>query len=98
MTTLGVTTLQITLLSGQYFQDDLQLYALGAVVLMWYTLLLIKPAIYVLSAPWIFFGLAFFLINLPSVSSVFEGAGVALKSTQIGVMQEVLQRPSSTSG
>jgi alpha-1,3-glucan synthase len=69
---LAATSFQITLLSGRSWQDDLQLYVLGIVFLaasvVWYTLFRMKPSIYVLSAPWIFFGLAFFLIGLPSVS------------------------------
>ncbi|KAF8580884.1 glycosyltransferase family 5 protein [Ramaria rubella] len=73
---LGATSFQITLLSGQNSQDDLQLYVLGGVFLVasaiWYTLFRLKPSIYVLSFPWIFYALAFFLIGLPSISSVFK--------------------------
>ncbi|TDL24794.1 glycoside hydrolase family 13/glycosyltransferase family 5 protein [Rickenella mellea] len=81
---LAATSFQITLLSGQNWQTDLQLYVLGAVFLaasgVWYTLFRIKPSVYVLSAPWIFFGLAFFLIGLPSISTVFNPAQSALSS------------------
>jgi hypothetical protein len=72
---LGATSFQITLLSGQNWQGDLQLYVLGGVFLVasavWYSLFRLKPSIYVLAYPWIFYALAFFLIGLPSVSKVF---------------------------
>lgn len=73
---LSATSFQITLLTGRNWQDDLQLYVLGGVFLaasaVWYTLFRLKPSVYVLSAPWIFFGLAFFLIALPSLSSAIH--------------------------
>lgn len=75
---LGATSFQITLLSGSNTQDNLQLYVLGGVFLVasavWYSLFRFRPSIYVLAFPWIFYGLAFFLIGLPSVSSVFKPA------------------------
>ena len=81
---LAATSFQITLLSGKNWQDDIQLYVLGAVFLassaVWYTLFRLKPSVYVLAAPWLFFGLAFFLIGLPSISSVFTPAASALTS------------------
>ncbi len=81
---LGATSFQITLLSGQNWQTNLQLYVLGAVFLaasaVWYTLFRLKPSVYVLSAPWLFFGLAFFLIGLPSLSSALHPAAAALQS------------------
>jgi alpha-1,3-glucan synthase len=81
---LGATSFQITLLSGQNFQGDLQLYVLGAVFfvasIVWYTLFRMKPSVWVLSLPWIFYGLAFFLVGLPSVSTVSELAHGALTS------------------
>ena len=73
---LGATSFQITLLSGQNSQNDLQLYVLGGIFLMasgvWYSLFRLKPSIYVLAFPWIFFALAFFLIGLPSISNIFK--------------------------
>jgi alpha-1,3-glucan synthase len=78
---LGATSIQITLLSGQNWQknlqqNNLQQYVLGCVFLVastiWFTLYRLKPSIYVLAFPWTFYALAFFLIGLPSVSSVFE--------------------------
>jgi len=75
---LGATSFQITLLSGQNYQKNTELYVLGCVFfvasLVWYTLFRYKPAVYVLAYPWVFFGLAFFLVALPSVSDVFSPA------------------------
>lgn len=62
----------MTLLTGQNYQDNLQLYVLGGIFLassfVWYTMFWLKPSVYVLSIPWIFFGIAFFLIAIPSLS------------------------------
>lgn len=81
---LSATSFQITLLSGQNWQTDLQLYVLGGVFLaassVWYVLFRYKPSVYVLSSPWLFFALAFFFIGLPSVSSVFHGVHDILTS------------------
>lgn len=81
---LSATSFQITLLSGQNWETDLQLYVLGAVFLaasgVWYALFRYKPSIWCLSAPWFFFALAFFLIGLPSVSKIFDPAHNALTS------------------
>ncbi|KAF8843644.1 glycoside hydrolase family 13/glycosyltransferase family 5 protein [Paxillus ammoniavirescens] len=69
---LAANSYQMTLLAGQNYQNDLQLYVLGAVFLasslVWYTLFRFKPSVYVLSLPWLFYGLAFFFIALPSIS------------------------------
>jgi len=81
---LSATSFQITLLSGRNYQDNLQLYVLGAVFLVassvWYPMFRLKPSIYVLSFPWIFFGLAFFLIGLPSLSSTLKPAQHVISS------------------
>ncbi|KNZ71786.1 Cell wall alpha-1,3-glucan synthase mok13 [Termitomyces sp. J132] len=81
---LSATSFQITLLTGRNWQDDLQLYVLGGVFLaasaVWYTLFRLKPSVYVLSAPWIFFGFAFFFIALPSLSSAIHPAHRVLTS------------------
>jgi hypothetical protein len=57
---------------GLNYQDDLQLYVLGGVFLVssfvWYFLFRFKLSVYVLSFPWLFFGIAFFLIAIPSLS------------------------------
>ncbi|TFK76403.1 hypothetical protein BDN72DRAFT_234531 [Pluteus cervinus] len=81
---LSATSFQITLLSGRNWQDDVQLYVLGAVFLaassVWYPLFRLKPSVYVLSAPWIFFGIAFFLIGLPSLSEALHPAQNAISN------------------
>ncbi|CAA7271667.1 unnamed protein product [Cyclocybe aegerita] len=81
---LSATSFQITLLTGRNWQDAVGLYVLGAVFLVassvWYPLFRLKPSIYVLSFPWIFFGLAFLLIGLPSVNSALHPAHRALSN------------------
>lgn len=75
---LAATSFQITLLSGQNWEDDLQLYVLGGVFLLssaaWYAMFRLKPSIYCLSAPWIFFGLSFFIMGLPSMTPALHPA------------------------
>jgi alpha-1,3-glucan synthase len=69
---LGATSFQITLLAGATSQNNLHLYILGGIFLVasavWYPMFRRKPAVWVLSAPWLFFALAFFLIGLPSLA------------------------------
>jgi alpha-1,3-glucan synthase len=69
---LAANSYQMTLFTGQNYQDDVQLYVLGGVFLcssfVWYSLFWWRPSVYVLSAPWLFFGIAFFLIAIPSLS------------------------------
>lgn len=79
---ISATSFQITLLTGRAWLDNVQLYVLSAVFLaatcVWYPLFRLKPSIYVLSFPWIFFGLAFILVGLPSVHSSIVPAQRAL--------------------
>jgi hypothetical protein len=81
---LSATSFQITLLTGRNSQDDIQLYVLGAVFLIssavWYSLFRLKPSVYILSAPWLFFGIAFFVIGLPSLSPALLPAHKALSN------------------
>lgn len=74
---LSATSFQITLLSGQNWEKSLDLYVLGAVFLassgVWYALFRLKPSVYILSIPWLFFGIAFLLIGIPSVNSHLHG-------------------------
>ncbi|KAF9483766.1 modular protein with glycoside hydrolase family 13 and glycosyltransferase family 5 domains [Pholiota conissans] len=81
---LSATSFQITLLTGRNWQDNVQLYVLGGVFLaataVWYPMFRLKPSIYVLSLPWLFFGLAFFLIGLPSVHASLAPAHHALSN------------------
>lgn len=68
---LSATSFQLTLLSGRNWADDVQLYILSAVFFaasaVWYPMFRLKPSVYVLSIPWVFFGLAFFLVGLPTI-------------------------------
>jgi alpha-1,3-glucan synthase len=68
---LSATSYQIVLLSGTSGQADIQLYILSSVFfgasVVWYLLFRFKPAVWVLSIPWVFFGVAFFLIGLPHI-------------------------------
>ncbi|KAK7462698.1 hypothetical protein VKT23_007286 [Stygiomarasmius scandens] len=81
---LSATSFQITLLTGRSWQDSIQPYVLGGVFLaasvVWYSLFRWKPSTCCLSAPWIFFGLAFFLIGLPSVAPLLHPAHRAIVS------------------
>lgn len=81
---LAATSFQITLLSGKNWVEDLQLYVLGGVFLaataVWYPLFRLRPSVWVLTLPWLFFGLAFFMIGLPSVHKIFVPAHKALAS------------------
>ena len=81
---LPPTSFQITLLSGQNSETNRQLYVLGSVFLatsvVWYFLFRMKPSVYVLLAPWVFFGIVFFLIGLPSVTKSLNVAHDALSS------------------
>ncbi|TFY76274.1 hypothetical protein EWM64_g7737 [Hericium alpestre] len=81
---LSATSFQITLLSGQNWQGAVQTYVLGGVFLgasaVWYPLFRLKPSLYILSLPWLFFGLAFFLIGLPSVTQALHPAHKVLSS------------------
>jgi alpha-1,3-glucan synthase len=82
--TFCATSFQITLLTGHNWQSSTELYIIGGIFLVasavWYPLFRFKPSVYVLSAPWIFFGIAFFLIGLPSVSSALNPAHKVLSN------------------
>jgi alpha-1,3-glucan synthase len=75
---LGATSFQITLLAGAASQNNLHLCILGGIFLVasavWYPMFRRKPAVWVLSAPWLFFALAFFLIGLPSLAQPLHPA------------------------
>ncbi|KAI6005611.1 glycoside hydrolase family 13/glycosyltransferase family 5 protein [Pisolithus albus] len=79
---LAANSYQMTLLSGQNYSNDLQLYVLGGVFLassaVWYVLFRYKPSVYVLSLPWLFYGMAFFLIGIPALSSKLHGTNTIL--------------------
>ncbi|PLW45220.1 hypothetical protein PCASD_04029 [Puccinia coronata f. sp. avenae] len=69
---LGATSFQLSLLSGTSSNGSIDFYVIGAVNILgsffWYGLSRKKPATWSLSMPWIFFGLAFVFIGLPSLS------------------------------
>ncbi|KAI7955973.1 hypothetical protein MJO29_007372 [Puccinia striiformis f. sp. tritici] len=69
---LGATSFQLSLLSGTSSNGSFDFYVIGAVNILgsisWYWLSRRKPATWSLSMPWIFFGLAFVFIGLPSLS------------------------------
>ncbi|KAK7014847.1 modular protein with glycoside hydrolase family 13 and glycosyltransferase family 5 domains [Favolaschia claudopus] len=79
---ISATSFQITLLTGRNWEDDLQLYVLSGIFLaasfVWYPVFRMMPSVYILSIPWIFFGLAFFLIGLPSIATAILPAHRAL--------------------
>ncbi|KAJ4474841.1 modular protein with glycoside hydrolase family 13 and glycosyltransferase family 5 domains [Lentinula aciculospora] len=81
---LSATSFQMTLLTGRNWQSNTQLYIIGSIFLVaslvWYPLCRLKPTRYSLSLPWIFFGIAFFLIGLPSVSSSLHGVHTILSN------------------
>ncbi|WAQ90638.1 hypothetical protein PtA15_13A37 [Puccinia triticina] len=69
---LGATSFQLSLLSGTSSNGSFDFYVIGAVNILgsasWYGLSRRKPSTWSLSLPWIFFGLAFIFIGLPSLS------------------------------
>lgn len=81
---LSATSFQLTLLSGRNWSNDIQLYIIASVFFaasaMWYPLFRLKPSVYVLSAPWIFFGLAFFMIGLPTLHPALYPVHYALSN------------------
>lgn len=68
---LGATSFQLTLLTGNNTQNNTDLYIIGAIYLVatlgWYGLFRLRPSVWVLSLPWLFFAVAFFMIGLPSL-------------------------------
>lgn len=74
---LGATSFQLTLLTGNNSQNNTDLYIIGAIFLVasigWYAIFRVRPSLWVLSLPWIFYAIAFFLIGLPSLHGPFTG-------------------------
>lgn len=75
---LAANSYQITLISGQVGQTATQLYVIAciylATTLIWWFLFRRLAAVWCLSLPWIFYGLAFFLLALaPYGSSNAQG-------------------------
>lgn len=65
---LSVNSYQITLLTGEASQTTNKLYIIGSVYLatslMWWLLIRNFKAVYSISIPWLFFGLAFLLLGV----------------------------------
>ncbi|PSS03495.1 alpha amylase [Coniella lustricola] len=65
---LSINSYQITLLTGESSQTTSKLYIIGSVYLatsvMWWLMVRNFKALYCISAPWIFFGLAFAILGI----------------------------------
>ncbi|KAL7424549.1 hypothetical protein Q5752_000233 [Cryptotrichosporon argae] len=74
---LSATSFQLSLLSGSNTQTSTDLYIICSIFVVatvaWYTLFRMQPSVHVLALPWVIFGIAFFLIGLPSLHGVFNG-------------------------
>jgi hypothetical protein len=51
--------------------------------LAWYTLFRMRPSVWVLSAPWVVFGCAFFMIGLPSLYGPFTPPRVIIQRVSV---------------
>ncbi|MBW0476037.1 hypothetical protein O181_015752 [Austropuccinia psidii MF-1] len=73
---MSATSFQLSLLNGTSTRSSVDLYVIGAAnifgSIFWYRFNYLRPAIWSLSAPWIFFGLAFVLVGLPSLSNTLK--------------------------
>jgi alpha-1,3-glucan synthase len=74
---IAANSFQLTLLTDQSVQSALQLYVLASIYLitsvMWWFVFRRHQAIYCLSIPFYLYGIAFFLIGLPSFSKLAAG-------------------------
>lgn len=65
---LSVNSYQITLLTGEASQTTNKLYIIGSVYLitsvMWWLLIRNFKAVWTISVPWLFFGLAFMILGI----------------------------------
>lgn len=72
---LSATSFQLSLLGGANTQTATDMYIICAIfvvaTIVWYTLFRMRPSVYVLSIPWLIFGIAFFLIGFPSLYGPF---------------------------
>ncbi|CAJ2501836.1 Uu.00g046890.m01.CDS01 [Anthostomella pinea] len=70
---------QITLLTGEVGQSASKLYVVASVYLastiLWYILSRTKPAIYVLSIPFLFYGVAFLILGASPFANTIGGRG-----------------------
>ncbi|KIV87923.1 hypothetical protein, variant [Exophiala sideris] len=74
---LSANSYQITLLQGQLGQSDVRAYAIGSIYLVasigWWMVFRFFESRYVLSLPWFFYGLAFFLIGMGPYANYLDG-------------------------
>lgn len=74
---LAATSYQLTLLSSTTSQSAAQLYTIGIIFMFatvfWWTMYRLLPSVWVLSAPFGFYAVAFFLIGLPGFTAL-QGA------------------------
>ncbi|KAI1342006.1 alpha-1,3-glucan synthase [Xylariaceae sp. FL0016] len=70
---------QITLLTGEVGQSATKLYVVASIYLastiMWYAMSRLTPAIHVLSIPYAFYGMAFFILGLSPFGPTAAGRG-----------------------
>jgi alpha-1,3-glucan synthase len=75
------------LLSGSNTLKETDLYIICSVfvagTLAWYTLFRMRPSVWVLSAPWVVFGCAFFMIGLPSLYGPFTPPRVIIQRISV---------------
>ncbi|WVQ94915.1 hypothetical protein IAU59_002001 [Kwoniella sp. CBS 9459] len=79
---LSATSFQLSLLGGSNVQKEVDTYIICSIfavaTLAWYTLFRMKPSIWCLTAPWVMFSIAFFLIGLPSLHGPLLGPRVTI--------------------
>ena len=72
---ISATSFQLSLLGGSNTQKEVDLYIICSIFIVatvaWYTLFRMRPSVYVLSLPWVFFAIAFLLIGFPSIRGPF---------------------------
>ncbi|ORX40442.1 hypothetical protein BD324DRAFT_677915 [Kockovaella imperatae] len=72
---LSATSFQLSLLGGTNTMTEIDLYIISSIFFVasiaWYTLFRMKPSVWVLTVPWIMFGIAFILIGFPSLHGIF---------------------------
>lgn len=82
---IAANSYQITLLTGQNGQTATQLYVIASVYLgtsvMWWFLFRKLACLYVVTTPWFFYGLAFFLLGFAPYTSVGGRGGLNMAAT-----------------
>ncbi|KKY18703.1 putative alpha-glucan [Phaeomoniella chlamydospora] len=76
---VAVTSYQITLITGKNGQSAVDLYIIASIylasTLLWWTLFRYIKSIWVLSTPFLFYGMAFFLLGLSPFCKTSAGTG-----------------------